>query len=195
MSPPRLILASGSPRRRQFLQGLGLTFEVFPADLDETPRPDEGAAAYVRRIASEKAKAVAGRFPDAVVLAADTTVVRDDTVLGKPANEEEVVAMLRSLSGRAHQVLTAVALGGRGSGEALVRTEVRMRTLQEPELRWYARTGEALDKAGGYALQGIAGSFVTEIHGSHSNVVGLPLVETVALLQAAGILLPWEAAR
>lgn len=195
MGQTRLILASGSPRRRHFLETLGLTFEVHPAELDETPHPGEGAHAYVERLALEKAAAVGRRFPDAVVLAADTTVVRDDQVLGKPATEEEAISMLRSLSGRTHEVLTGVAVGGRASGVTVVSTQVRMRALSDAELRWYARTGEPMDKAGAYALQGIAGAFVESISGSHSNVVGLPLVETLQLLGKAGVTFPWEEER
>lgn len=193
MGQTRLILASGSPRRRQFLETLGFRFEVHPAELDETPQPQEGARAYVERLAKEKAAAVGARFPAAVVLAADTTVVRDDQVLGKPGSAEEAIAMLRSLSGRTHEVLTGVALGGTGQGVAVVSTQVRMRALSDAELRWYVRSGEPMDKAGAYAIQGIAGAFIESIAGSHSNVVGLPLAETIALLKTAGVPFPWEA--
>ncbi len=196
MHPPmgqtRLILASGSPRRRAFLESLGLQFEVAPAELDETPLPAEAPRDYVRRLAAEKADAVGRRFPLAAVLAADTTVVLEDQVLGKPEDAAEARRMLERLSGRSHRVLTGVALGGAAQGAVVVETEVRFRVLEEAQLRWYLASGEPMDKAGAYAIQGLGGAFVERITGSYSNVVGLPLVETLALLEQAGLRLPWE---
>lgn len=196
MHPPmgqtRLILASGSPRRRAFLESLGLHFEVAPAELDETPLPAEEPRAYVRRLAAQKAEAVGIRFPQAAVLAADTTVVLEDEVLGKPQDASEARRMLQRLSGRSHRVLTGVALGGAARGSVVVETEVRFRVLEEAQLRWYVASGEPMDKAGAYAIQGLGGAFVERITGSYSNVVGLPLVETLALLEQAGLRLPWE---
>ncbi len=196
MPPPmgqtRLILASGSPRRRAFLESLGLQFEVAPAELDETPLPAEAPRAYVQRLAAQKADAVGIRFPQAAVLAADTTVVLEDEVLGKPQDASEARRMLERLSGRTHRVLTGVALGGAARGAVVVETEVRFRVLEEAQLRWYLASGEPMDKAGAYAIQGLGGAFVERITGSYSNVVGLPLVETLALLEQAGLRLPWE---
>jgi len=194
MGQTRLILASGSPRRRAFLESLGLRFEVRPAQLDETPAPDEDPRGYVRRLAMEKAAAVGVHFPQATVLAADTTVVLDGEVLGKPEDASDAHRMLSRLSGRTHSVLTGVALGGASSGQVLVETRVRFRVLQPGQLRWYIASGEPMDKAGAYAIQGLGGAFVEAIDGSYSNVVGLPLVETLALLERAGFPLPWEEA-
>lgn len=195
MGQTRLILASGSPRRRAFLETLGLRFDVVPAEIDETPGAAEGAREYVQRLASEKAATVGQRRPDAVVLAADTTVVRDGRVLGKPEDDGHARAMLRELEGRTHQVLTAVALGGAGRGATVVETEVKFRALSDAEIDWYVASREPVDKAGGYAIQGLAGAFVERIDGSYSNVVGLPLVETLELLRRAGVALPWEGAK
>ena len=185
-----LVLASASPRRRALLEQLGLDLWVDPAHLDERVRPGEPAEGYVLRLAREKAAAVQARHPGATVLAADTSVVLDGEVLGKPASAEEAVAMLHRLAGRTHQVMTAVAVAGHG--ERLVTASVTFAPAPDAALRWYASTGEPMDKAGGYAVQGIGGFLVERIEGSHSAVVGLPLVETLALLQTAGYILPWE---
>ncbi|XXF75842.1 Maf family protein [Myxococcaceae bacterium GXIMD 01537] len=187
-----LVLASASPRRRELLGQLGLRFTVSAADLDETPRPGEAPDAYVLRLAREKAAAVARRFPDTWVLAADTTVVLGLELLGKPRDEAEARAMLSSLSGRTHEVHTGVALAGRAEEATVVRTRVTFRTLSAGEIAWYAGTGEPLDKAGAYAIQGRGGSFVHAIEGSPTNVIGLPLGETLALLARAGVPLPWS---
>jgi septum formation protein len=190
LASPRLILASQSPRRRELLALLGLTPEVRPAGTDESLRPGEPAEAYVRRVASEKAAAVPGEL----VLAADTAVVLDGAVLGKPGDPADAARMLQALSGRVHQVLTGVCVrGSRGQLEQLVCTEVRFARLGPAQIAWYVATGEPLDKAGAYALQGAGGAFVEEVRGSVSNVVGLPLRETAALLSQMGLALPWEA--
>lgn len=187
-----LVLASASPRRRDLLGQLGLRFTVAAADLDETPRPNEPPEAYVLRLAREKAQAVAGRFPGAWVLAADTTVVLGTELLGKPRDEAEARDMLSRLSGRTHEVHTGVAVSGRADEALVVRTRVTFRTLSAGEIAWYAGTGEPLDKAGAYAIQGKGGFLVAGIEGSPTNVIGLPLVETLALLTRAGVPLPWS---
>lgn len=188
-----LVLASASPRRRELLGQLGLRFTVAAADLDETPQADEAPEAYVLRLAREKARAVAARFPGAWVLAADTTVVLGSELLGKPRDEAEAREMLSRLSGRTHEVHTGVALAGRAEEATVVRTRVTFRTLSAGEIDWYVGTGEPLDKAGAYAVQGRGGVFVEALEGSPTNVIGLPLGETLALLARAGVPLPWSA--
>lgn len=189
----RLILASASPRRRELLEQVGLAFEVAPADLDESVRPAESPRAYVERLAREKAAAVHGRFPGAVALAADTSVVVDEQLLGKPGESlEEGRRMLRLLSGRAHLVLTGLAVSGATLLSRVVETTVVFRALTAEEIDWYARTGEGRDKAGGYAVQGRAGAFVSALEGSPSSVIGLPLAQTVELLREVGFPLPWS---
>jgi septum formation protein len=173
------------------LSQLGFLLRIRPARTDESVHPGEGAAAYVRRVAREKARAVDGDF----VLAADTAVVLAGRVLGKPSDRVEAARMLRGLSGTSHEVLTGVCLrrvAARIELEALVATEVAFAPLGEAEIAWYVSTGEPLDKAGAYAVQGAGGAFVREVRGSVSNVVGLPLAETVDLLRRAGYPLPWE---
>ena len=188
-SPP-LVLASASPRRRALLEQLGIPLRIDPAHLDENVRAGEPAERYVLRLAREKAEAVQVRHPNVRVLAADTSVVLDGEVLGKPATTDEALRMLRRLCGRTHQVMTAVAVAG--AGERLVTAGVTFALADDAALRWYVSTGEPMDKAGAYAVQGIGGFLVERIEGSHSAVVGLPLVETVALLRESGYLLPWE---
>ncbi|HUM11624.1 MAG TPA: Maf family protein [Myxococcaceae bacterium] len=191
MSPTQaLVLASASPRRRALLEQLGLAVRVDPAHLDESVREGEPAERYVLRLAREKAEAVHARHLHSMVLAADTSVVLEGAVLGKPATADEALAMLRTLSGRRHEVLTAVAIAG--AGERLVSAAVTFAPASDEALRWYVSTGEPMDKAGAYAVQGIGGFLVERIEGSHSAVVGLPLVETLALLREAGYILPWE---
>jgi septum formation protein len=192
--PPRLVLASQSPRRRELLGQLGLALEVRPAHADESVAPGEPPRDYVLRVARDKARAVAGEL----VLAADTAVVLGGEVLGKPADEADARRMLGALSGTEHEVLTAVVVR-RGAPapalelDALVATKVRFARLSAREIDWYVATGEPLDKAGAYAIQGAGGAFVLSVEGSVSNVVGLPLAETAALLRRAGLPLPWEA--
>lgn len=190
---PVLCLASASPRRRDLLASIGVTVEVRPVNLDETPHPGEPAADYVVRLAREKALAGARRS-DLPTLGSDTAVVRDGEILGKPADRDEGLAMLRSLSGRGHEVLTGVAVTGpAGTLSACVTTRVRLRALEEAELAAYWATGEPADKAGGYAIQGLAAVFVAYLEGSHSAVVGLPLFETAELLARQGVPL-WHTA-
>ncbi|MGA0418035.1 MAG: Maf family protein [Ilumatobacteraceae bacterium] len=183
-----LVLASGSPRRRDMLLGLGLEFIVDPADIDEGVHPSEAPLAYVRRVASSKATTVAARHLSSVVLAADTTIDLDGAVLAKPADTTDAVRMLEALSGREHLAHTAVAIAAGGLLNVVdVTTTVRMRPLDRAEIDWYVATGEPLDKAGAYAIQGGAAAFVESVSGSVSNVVGLPMAETVVALRAAGI--------
>lgn len=186
-----LFLASASPRRRELLAQIGVPCVRQIASIDETPLPAEPAAAYVERLARGKARAglaaLAGRA-DAVVLGADTAVVLDGGILGKPADFAEARAMLRALSGRSHQVLTAVALASPAREAArVVASEVSFRALGEAEIAAYWASGEPRDKAGGYGIQGLAAVFVRRIEGSYSAVVGLPLCETAELLGEFGI--------
>jgi septum formation protein len=184
-------LASASPRRSELLRQVGVQFVVRPAAISEEPLPSETPEAYVMRLAAAKARTVAAALrPDerAPVLAADTAVVLGSEVLGKPADMAEAAAMLARLSGRSHRVLTAVAVDCGGEGESLLsRSEVRFRTTTAAERVAYCATGEPLDKAGGYGIQGHAAVFVESLQGSYSGVVGLPLFETAALLTRAGV--------
>jgi septum formation protein len=189
--PGRLILASASPRRRELLERVGFALEVRPADVDETERPGEDPAAYVARLARAKADACSAgealRAPEAWVLAADTTVTIDGAILGKAATAEEAAAMLRRLSGRVHQVMTAFAIagGGRRYG-AVVSTDVAVIELDDATLADYVASGEWRGKAGAYAVQGIAAALVREVRGSVTNVIGLPLAEVIAALRELG---------
>lgn len=185
---PLVCLASVSPRRRALLAQIGVPHVVSAADIDEALRDGEPAADYVVRMARAKALAVRERGMALPVLAADTTVVVDERVCGKPADEAEGLAMLERLSGRTHQVLTAVALAAHGTVSfRLSASEVRLRRLSRAECAAYWRTGEPRDKAGGYAVQGRAAVFIEHLSGSYSGVMGLPLFETAELLRAAGV--------
>jgi septum formation protein len=180
--PAPLILASASPRRADLLRAAGIRFEVVAADVDERQHPGEDAQTYVRRLATAKATHVAAAHGGRPVLGADTTVVVDGEVLGKPRNAAEAASMLERLSGRSHEVLTGVCLiGAEGRADtAVASTTVEFRQLTASEIDTYVASGEPMDKAGAYAIQGGAGRFVTRIDGDHDNVVGLP----VALIQA-----------
>lgn len=185
-----LILASASPRRRELLDQLGVVYTCDPAQIDESQRPGEAPADYVQRMAREKTRAVAARYPadTYAVLAADTTVVVDASVLGKPRDHDDALHMLLCLSGRWHQVLTAVCLRGTTDTHCeLVATEVEFIALTRAMCDAYLATSEPWDKAGAYGIQGLGGAFVRSIKGSYSNVVGLPLCETWQLLRANGI--------
>ena len=180
----RLVLASRSPRRAALLTRAGYRFEVAPADIDERRRDGEAPRELVRRLAREKAAAVAPRHPGAVVLGADTLVVVDGAVLGKPDGAAGAAAMLRRLSGRAHEVLTGVALRADGRcRDGVQSTRVVFRALGPDEVAWYVATGESADKAGSYSIQGRASRFVTRIEGSYTNVVGLPIELVDGLLR------------
>jgi len=185
-----LILASASPRRHELLQSIALDFVVEPADVDESELPGEDAVTYVERVARSKADAIADRLVSldgAVVLAADTTVDVDGAILAKPVDDADARRMLRLLSGRTHLVHTAVVCRHAGGVAAdTVTTEVTFAALSDADLDWYLALGEHRDKAGAYGMQGAAGAFVERLAGSPSNVIGLPLAQTVAVLRAAG---------
>lgn len=183
---PQLYLASSSPRRRELLTQIGLSFNLVSGNVDETPLPDEAPAAYVERLARSKAQAgltMLAQRPDVCVLGADTAVVLDGRILGKPKDREDALAMLQGLSGREHQVLTSVAVVDRDRCEVrVVSSDVAFRAISLAEAEAYWETGEPHDKAGGYAIQGLAAIFVKRVEGSYSAVVGLPLCETAELL-------------
>jgi septum formation protein len=185
----QLLLASRSPRRADLLRTLGVSFAVVDVDIDERPQPDEDPAAYVGRLARGKARAGYAAARGLPVLAADTTVVLDGAILGKPADDAAARDMLGRLGGRAHQVLTGVAvIDAHGElHDTVVSTQVRFRRLDAREIAAYVASGEPADKAGGYGIQGLGGALVAGIDGSYSNVVGLPLAETLALLTALGV--------
>jgi septum formation protein len=190
MTGTELVLASASPRRRELLEQLGVRFVCDPADIDESRRPGETPAAYVERMAKEKAACVFSRHSGTcrAVLGADTVVVLDDEVLGKPRDHFDGLTMLAMLSGRSHSVLTAVCLHrAEGVSCERVETSVEFMSLTRELCEAYLATDEPWDKAGAYGIQGLAGAFVRGIRGSYSNVVGLPLCETWQLLQANGI--------
>lgn len=183
-----IILASASPRRKELLDQIKLSYRVNPVDLDETPLPNETPLDYVQRLAAEKSAACVAQLGDNLpVLAADTAVVLGDLILGKPKDRDDALAMLRLLSGKMHRVYSAVSLRGREHGQAVSITEVTFRPLTEREIALYWQSGEPVDKAGSYAIQGMGGAFVELINGSFSGVVGLPLFETAELLSRQGI--------
>lgn len=182
-----LILASSSPRRRELLKALGVTFDVRAVDVDERQHAGESAADMVLRLARAKAEAQAGAGGE-LVIGADTAVVLDDEIFGKPRDENDALRMLARLSGTTHRVLTGVAVYAAGRvTTALSTTEVRFRDLDRDEAHRYWQTGEPCDKAGAYAIQGRGGVFVEAIIGSYSGVVGLPVFETARLLKDAGL--------
>jgi len=186
-----LVLASASPRRRELLASLGISFEVRPAEVEEEVPAGLSPAETVLYLARGKALAVVGRCPEKAVLAADTVVVKEGRIFGKPGSPEEARAMLRELSGSTHLVFTGVALCLEGKTETLVsETRVRFRPLSSGEIEAYLATGEPYDKAGAYGIQGLAAAFVIEVHGSVTGVVGLPLAETVDLLLRLKIIAP-----
>ena len=187
---PQLFLASGSPRRRELLTQIGVPFKVLSAEIDETPLSDEPASAYVERLARGKAEAGRATLGDeqGCVLGADTAVVLDGRILGKPVDEADALTMLTALSGREHEVLTAIALlGPQGCETCVVSSRVRFRRISPAELKAYWASGEPRDKAGSYAVQGLAAIFVESLQGSYSAVDGLPLCETAELLGHFGI--------
>lgn len=189
-APVDFILASGSPRRRELLEQIGACFAVAPVDIAEHSLDSEPPRDYVIRLALEKAQTGYARQkePRLPVLGSDTAVVLGNQIYGKPANEAEAIEILMSLSGRSHTVMSGVAMvDGERQSVCLVETEVHFRELTEQQCRQYWATGEPADKAGGYGIQGLAAVFVDRISGSYSNVVGLPLAETVDLLSEFGI--------
>lgn len=182
----RLVLASQSPRRADLLTLAGFEFDIDPADVDETVHHGEAPELYVCRIAREKAATVAARHPSRIVLAADTTVVQDGEVFGKPEGRDDAVRMLRALAGRVHDVLTAVVVVRDGeTDEHLERTRVTFDPMTTSDIDWYLASGEADGKAGAYAIQGRAARFIPRIEGSYSNVVGLPVAAVHRMLTAA----------
>lgn len=184
-----LVLASASPRRAEILTSLGIPFAVAPVDIAEDLRPGESALEAAPRLAAEKAAAAAARAPGRWVLAADTLVFLDGDTLGKPRNDEAAAAMLRRLAGREHGVVTAVHLVRGGDSEvgrgAVETSRVRFAPMTEPEILWYVATGEPRDKAGAYGVQGLGARFIAEIHGSFTNVMGLPARAVYELLRSA----------
>ncbi|MEJ2602417.1 MAG: Maf family protein [Gammaproteobacteria bacterium] len=183
-----IILASASPRRCELLAVLGLSPEVRPVAVDESVRPGEAAAAYVERLADTKARAAAEDAPEAVVIAADTAVVLEGRIYGKPTDAADFRRMMHVLGGGCHEVYTGVAVVCRGQAAlATSVSRVCLRPLSEREIEQYWASGEPRDKAGGYAIQGLGSIFVAEMHGSYSGVVGLPLFETAGLLADAGV--------
>ncbi|WP_221797537.1 Maf family protein [Oceanobacter mangrovi] len=183
-----MVLASASPRRRELLQQIGVPHRIQPADIDETPLAAEAPLDYVVRMALTKARVVAAEVTDTAVLASDTSVIIDGRILGKPENPDHHRQMLQHLSGNTQQVLTAVALvSAAGESHCVVCTDVTFRQLDDALIERYLATGEGNDKAGGYGIQGKGAVLVAAIHGSYSNVVGLPLAETAALLEQHGI--------
>jgi septum formation protein len=188
-SPGFIYLASASPRRAELLTQLGLEFEVVPADLDESLLEGEACAEYVQRLSLEKARTVWANLASdrATVLAADTVVVLDDRAMGKPINQEDGLRMLSELSGRSHEVFTAVSVSNEArEATVLSRSIIRFRAISRAESVAYWQGGEPVDKAGGYAIQGKGAIFVEELHGSYSGVMGLPLFETARLLNNFG---------
>lgn len=182
-----LILASESPRRAELLKSAGFDIEIVPSQIDEQRLPEESPEDYVRRLATVKARLAVNRASGLPIVAADTIVLVDGHVLGKPADDAEATEMLRLLSGRAHEVLTGVMVLHRDRQRGHVeRTRVRMAPLNDAEIAWYVGTGEPRDKAGAYAVQGLASRFIEGIEGSYSNVVGLPVSVVYRLLCEVG---------
>lgn len=181
---PPILLASASPRRAELLRAAGFDFEIRPAHVDEIPRPGEAAAAYTLRVAQDKARAAASAADGRIVLAADTEVVVDGDILGKPADRPDAAAMLRRLSARAHDVITAVVVLTAGQERSeIATTRVWFAEMAEDEIAAYVGTGEPMGKAGAYAIQGYAARFIERIDGSWSNVVGLPVHTVHRLLR------------
>jgi septum formation protein len=187
--PNKIILASASPRRIELLKLAGLSFDVAPADIDETALPDEEPTEHVARLAQEKALRIAGENPGCIVIGADTIVFANGEILGKPATREDARKTLAKLSGKAHEVFTGFAIVCINRdvkiGE-VVRSSVVFREITPDEIVWYIGAPEPYDKAGAYAAQGMSASFIREIHGSYTNVIGLPLCEVVEKLRMVG---------
>ena len=182
-SARQIILASRSPRRAELLTAAGIPFEVLAADIDETPRDNEAPDKYVERLAVEKASAVFHLRPEARVLGADTTVTIDGEILGKPVDEADALRMLRMLNGRPHEVHTGIALVSAGGVRSAVdTTRVWFAEMTDEDISWYVGTGEPVDRAGAYAIQGFASRFIPRIEGSYSNVVGLPVALVSSIL-------------
>ena len=188
MSSSRVVLASASPRRRDLLNLVGIAHEVRPANIDETMRPREAPRRYAERLAREKASAIATRDPDLITIGADTVVVINRKVLGKPADADDAARMLRMLSGREHTVITAVAVShGRKLRSAIEEVRVKFRRLRDDEIDAYIAMGEPMDKAGAYGIQGYGATIVERIEGDYFAVMGLPLVRLVGLMRDVGV--------
>jgi septum formation protein len=186
----KLVLASGSPRRRELLQSIGLDFDVMVSNVEEGAHPDEKPDAYVTRLALEKAVDVATRRPREWVIAADTIVCLDDNILEKPRDRDDAIRILTLIVGREHVVYTGLALLNRSIGYSdsrVTTTRVRMAELTGPDVEWYVDTGEPMDKAGAYAVQGIGAMFIESVQGNYTNVVGLPLSVLFNMMRSAGI--------
>lgn len=184
----QIILASASPRRKELLDQINVTYSVYPVDIDETPHLNEAPLEYVLRMANEKSLACIERLGREIpVLSADTIVVLGTRILGKPKDQDDAIAMLTQLSGKTHQVFSAVSLRGREDHQAVSMTEVTFRPLSQSEILSYWLSGEPRDKAGSYGIQGLGGLFAESIKGSFTGVVGLPLFETAELLLKQGI--------
>ena len=185
LTGPRLILASQSPRRRYLLEKAGIEFSVIPSSFDETSVKLSSPDVYVRQLAECKARDISGQNPDSWVIGADTIVLIDDTILGKPGSRAEARTMLKSLSGKTHRVLTGYCICCHRTGRLFsdaVKTDVRFKKLTQGEIDWYINSGEPFDKAGAYAIQGIGSFLVKRINGSYPNVVGLPVCEVLDFL-------------
>ena len=186
--PVQIILASASPRRKELLDQIKVSYRIYPVNLDETPFPNETPLDYVQRVAAEKSAACMAQLKtETPVLAADTAVILGNVIMGKPKDQADALAMLTKLSGKTHQVYSAISLRGREHSQAVSITEVTFRRLTEREMLDYWHSGEPFDKAGSYAIQGMGCAFVESIKGSFSGVVGLPLFETAELLSKQGI--------
>ncbi|MDO9585279.1 MAG: Maf family protein [Syntrophales bacterium] len=185
----KLILASESPRRIELLRLMGLDFEVMPSSIEEMPQKGESPVEHVLGLSRQKANAISSRYPDVWILGADTIVVVNGEMMGKPAHASEAREMLARLSGREHYVHTGFTIARKTADVLLgdvVTSSVLFKNISEEEINWYVRTEEPYDKAGGYAVQGAGAMFIREIHGSYTNVIGLPLCEAVSLLKRAG---------
>ena len=188
MSECRVVLASASPRRRQLLDLIGIAHEVRPADIDESLRPRETPRRHAERLAREKASAIARRDPDLITIAADTIVVVNRKVLGKPRDTDDAARMIALLSGREHVVTTAVAVSrGKKLRSAVEEVRVKFRRLRDDEIEAYIATGEPMDKAGAYGIQGYGATIVERIEGDYFAVMGLPIVRLVGLLRDVGV--------
>jgi septum formation protein len=186
----KFVLASSSPRRRELLSSIGIEFDVIPSHVPEEHKRGEAPEEYVARLSREKAGAIARQHPERWVIAADTTVILGDQLLEKPTDRGDAIRMLNVIAGKTHVVYTGVTLENTGRGYRETRvaeTEVRMLPLSPDDIEWYVATGEPLDKAGSYAAQGVGGMFIDSIHGSYTNVVGLPLALLFQMLRKAGI--------
>lgn len=184
-----IVLASASPRRQELLRKAGIEFVVRPADIPEVPALGEAPLAFGERMALEKARAVRESIPSEIILAADTVVAVDDQILGKPENDDDAIRMLRLLAGRTHSVITSVCLSGENFEDVRSEnTQVEFAPMTDEDIREYVRTGEPMDKAGAYAIQGMASRWITKVEGDYYNVVGLPVDLVWRMLQVRGVL-------